>query len=370
MDLKNPTKNDIEKLLASLKNAIDYWVCTMSPEGQRLNTSNQASSTTTRIQESHLSLPLEELIKLTSLVHARATKLGIVFKPPIIEENYHACYVELNEGVRNLILLVSLSKQLTVEEQKYSKLLVRDLLRSIKVLLTSYSGLLGELEQTLGVGGDNTSDESYRLVSVGKIWEACGGIQDNVHQGSSGLLKRRLKQTNQLIADALNEYEDWLANPVVENFDEGFGEVEDDEDDEEQDTEAEGKSPSETPGLESDAEVEVDSDLVALGKQWGSKIKMVRLLVSSLDKSIPSSKYTISFSKSIDLLDARMPKLSEAVDDVVASVIYDQDLDGAKEAGKTLIDGAMEVASLVKKMNMHSQTRIRWIDTWTKKFIE
>ncbi|QPG76352.1 hypothetical protein FOA43_003740 [Brettanomyces nanus] len=350
-ELLKPTKSDIKQLIGSSKDALTFWVETIILEKSSKAGTTSSAPAVSEIQTARLDSPLEELVKLASLVHARVTKLGIVFKPLIPEENYHACYKELDEGMHSMILLVSVSKQLQQEEQKYSFVFVEELLNCIKIVLTGYMGCLNELENAIDA---ENQGQSQRLVSVGKVWEACSDLQRQVQQGSSGLLKAKLKQTNQLINDASKEYNDWIANPTAEDQD--FNDF------------ANFDDLHNSKSLHN--ETEVDTTLIEFAKRWNGKIKMIKLLIMTLNKSIPDAKYNIKFSKTIDLLNSKSFKLSEKVDDLVASVIYDQDVEEAKSAGKELIEEATQAALLVRTMNEGNSTRTRWLDTWSKKFVE
>lgn len=343
------SKKQITELLDSSVAAVEKWIGVLAPgrAGQKL-TGILSSS----VEASHVDNPLDEFPKFMGLVHSHATKLGLVFKAPIDEENYHACWKELKQSMSVLVLLMSLTKQLRSQQSKYSQMLTVELCDGIKTLLVSVRSLLLDLRAELCESTDShCAVKSGRLVSVGRVWESCQTVEKTVENGSSGLLKQRIKQSNRIVTDALKEYESWLANPgKSDDFDWDDGSDNSNEDTEESH--------------------EVDPKLVDFAQVWDKKMKMVRLLMGSLGKSIPSSRYTVKFSKAIDLLNEKRLKVGERTDDLVASVIYDEDLEEAREAAKELRTEATDVAEIVKKMNAGNSMRIKWMETWELKFSE
>lgn len=352
------TKVQLKELINASKEALSYWVGSFSNDRNiTMKSSNKV------IKSSAVGNPLEESTKLAKLIHAYVTKLGIVFRPPILDSTYNACYKELDIVLKTLILFVSLTKQISNESELYSKLLTTAILSQCISILEGYFGLISELDLILDYNEIN-DDESKRLVSVGKIWESCDSLCELCKLGSSGLLKTKLKQTNYLIGDALEEYKEWIENPKSRLQDNPFEldlEINDD------DTLAslkQGKTDNEGD------EAEIDSEILKFSENWTMKLSLIKLLISSLDKSIPNSKYTIKFSTGVDLLNEKILKLSEYIDDLVASVIYDEDLDVANKVAILLVEEANKIVEIVKKLNNNDEKKCRWLATWKTKFSE
>jgi len=343
------SKKAIEDLLNSTKSALALWIQVIESSDNK----KPGSQVSTEIEASKLEKPLEDLTKITTLIHAHGTKLGIVFKAPIPEENYHACFKELESCVRTIMNFMSLFKQLVNEENKYSHTLVDELTRAARSLLSAVYELFVEMDKELR--STEASNRKERLISVGKIWQACKNIDNDLGEGPSGIIRKRLKDTNRLIKDGDKEYEDWLENPSTESYDDdlddAFG------------TEGENEGTKET-------ENEVDKELLAFAQKRAAKIRMIRLLIVSLNKSIPSSRYNVKFARSIDLLDTERVSLAAKVDDFVAAVVYDQDMNEASKASELLQQQALKIAKLVSKLNEGNKLRTGWLETWQKKFTE
>ena len=345
------SKGAIGELISSTKNAIALWIQVIDCNGKK-----KQSQLSTQIKASKLEKPLDDLTKITTLMHAHGTKLGIVFKAPIPEENYHACFKELEGCVKTLMLFMSLFKQLVNEENKYSHLFIDELTKAARSLLSAVQDLLAEMEKELN--NTESTNRKERLISVGKIWQACKNIDDDLGEGPSGIIKKRLKETNRLIKDADQEYEEWLENPSTENYDndldDAFG-IESEKGDAEQNEQGDNV---------------VEEGFLKYAKGKAAKLRMIRLLIVSLNKSIPSSRYNVRYARSIDLLDSERVRLAAIVDDFVAAVVYDQDMEEAVKAGELLQKQALKIAKLVSKLNEGNKLRTGWLETWQRKFTE
>ncbi|GMF07905.1 unnamed protein product [Ambrosiozyma monospora] len=142
------TKEDVLQLLSSSREATKYWTEALpTPSTSKSKTivpsEEQLSN---QIKAAKLENPLEELVKLMKLIHAHATKLGLVFKPPIASTSFNACYQELETTSKTIILLVSLVRQLLDEVKIYSRLFVGEITSQVKLLLSNFAGLTLELE--------------------------------------------------------------------------------------------------------------------------------------------------------------------------------------------------------------------------------
>lgn len=317
------------------------------------------SSVEDQLQSSKVLNPLDEIPKLSKLINAQVTKIGLVFKPVIAETTYKACWTELDSLVKYLVLLISLLNQLRKEINLYSSIFINELTQDTLSIIESSIALINELSRQIDIEEvENTDSSDYRLIGVGIVWESCDRLLKTFKNGSSGVLRLKLKQTNKLIVDALDELNEWLENPLVGgDFDEddifGLNKENDNEDD-----------------GESEAEEKADDEVIEYGKTWSTKIQLVKLLISLLDKSIPASKYTVKFSKSLDLFNEKRLKLNEFVDDLVACVVYDNDIEGAQNASKELTKEINLVVDLVRKINNDDEKRCKWLDSWKAKYQE
>ncbi|KAG7732692.1 hypothetical protein KL948_002122 [Ogataea haglerorum] len=327
------SKEDVKQLLQSLDDAIATWKPLLNLELREKPS----------LKSSQVSHPLEELSKLGQLIHAHTTKVGIVYRPPISPENFHACFVEVESVTRSLVMLVSLCSQLIAEKKEYSALYIQRVLDEVHTLLGTFSVLSNELSGLLDAQ-DNDAD-STRLVSVGKIWEICDNLSSLVRLGASGVLRAKFKESASLLADGLEEYEEWLESPSADNGD--FFEESDHED------EAEQK--------------EVDSDLISFGSRWVQKLKLIKLLFTSMDKNIGKTQHTEKLSSELDRMNSERLEIGLLVDEFISAIIYDMDQTAAQEYASQLTKACLSLTEVVSRLE---PKKVKWFDTWKTKFQE
>lgn len=336
-------------------------------------TSNPISIPTS-IQIANVSNPIDEIPKLSSLISAHTTKIGLVFKPPIAKTTYNACKTEVDSLVKYAILLISLLYQIQKDRDIYSKLFANELSYDGLSILEVCIILLNNLIELIDIEDENSNENkdedeksnketNQRLASVGLIWDSCEKLTKSCKNGSNGILRSKLKQTNKLVIDALDELKEWLENPIVGNGfdfdgDDIFG-LNDNSDE---------KIKEEEEKLSDDEKA--DEEVILFGKVWSTKIQLIKLLISLLDKSIPTSKYNSKFSKGLDLLNETCLKINEYVDDLVACTVYDADIEGGEKAGKLLNNQTNQILELVRKINNDDEKKCKWLDSWKHKYQE
>lgn len=348
-------KNHLSKVGESLSQ-----LCTTFQESITSN-----SITTNSIQTANVTQPLDEVPKLSSLLSAHATKLGLVFKPPIATTTYTACQTEVDSLLKYAALLLSLLTQIQLEKKKYSTLFANELsYDGIAVTEACFSLIIG-LKELVDVDEKGISDKptDQRLVGVGFIWEACEKLTKTCKSGSSGTLRSKLKETNRLVVDALNELNEWLENPVAGG---GFDFDDDDILGLHNDSEITGKEKNGS----TEEEEEADEEVITFGKSWSTRIQLIKLLISLLDKSIPTSKYNEKFSKGLDNFNEKRLKINELVDDVVACTVYDGDIEGGESAAQSLVKEVNQIVDLTRKINNNDEKKCKWLDSWKTKFQE
>lgn len=327
-------------------------------EGKQVVTYYLESVLNLSLDSSTVQEPQQELLKVSTLIHSHVTKIGIVFKPVIKETTYNACSEEITTLIKTVSLLASLMRQFQKSEDKYSKLYVFELLQQFKMLAQCINALLGELIHVLDLTDDNESGE--RLVDVGRIWECCDVMKQLSSSGSSGVLNSKLVESNKLVIDGIDELEEWIKNPHMEEendpFD--FSDVEDD-----------AATLDKSDDQQSD-KLEVDLNLIEFSKKWLMKIRLIKLLMSTLNKSIPGPTISTKFGTTIDLLNERRLKLNEYIDELIGSIIWDSDLDAANDATTELIKCVNSVIQLVSKLNDNNENKTKWLLTWKSKFLE
>lgn len=361
---KNPIrKTEMEKTKEELK----AHIAAVAENLEQIHSTVQSEITTgikSALQASTISQPLDELPKLTSLINAHATKLGLIFKPTIAESTYKSCWSEIDSFLKYNAYLISLLNQIKEERSIMSEVFTNELLQQGLLTLESSIVLVNELNKLVDEEKeehDNTSSDQ-RLIGVGVVWESCETLSKTSKSGSSGVLRLKLKQTNKLVLDALDELKEWLENPTAGggfdfDADDIFGLNDSPKTEDQQVTE------------ESDAEP-VDDEVLQYGVVWSTKIQLVKLLISLLDKSIPASKYNTKFAKGLDVLNSTRLKINEFVDDLVACIVYDNDIEGAKAASKSLTKEINQVVEVVRKLNNDDEKKCKWLDSWKVKYEE
>jgi hypothetical protein len=348
------------------------------------------SSIENTLKTSKVAKPLDEVPKLASLISAHATKLGLVFKPPIAQSTYKSCWNEIDSLVKYSILLISLLNQIKQESEQLSLIFVNELITDGLSIVESSIILINELNKLVDIqeedeegkeeqgkeqGRVKPRSSDQRLIGVGVVWESSESAIKTCKSGSSGVLRSKLKQTNKLVIDALKELQEWLENPIIgggfdfEEDDDIFG-LSFDEDDKTLKNKKLSENGNEEEEDDDDEDQKADDEVIKYGEIWSTKIQLIKLLISLLDKSIPPSKYNVKYSKGLDLLNEKRLKVNEYVDDLVASIVYDSDVESAKNASAELTKEINQIVELVRKLNNDDQKRCKWLDSWKAKYQE
>ncbi|CDK27377.1 unnamed protein product [Kuraishia capsulata CBS 1993] len=319
-----------------------------------------------RARASTVNNALEELGKISKLIRAQTTKLGIVFKPPIKDDTVSTATQTLRETIRYVILLVSLAYQLYVESASYSVIFAKELKDKIVHVITDFRDLVNGLDDLVdqygivAVNADEVDDQSSRLVSVGKVWDGCDAVISTLEGGSHGVLVSRIKETIDIMTDAISELGEWLESPekLSDPFDISSFNSDDDND------------------SHNEPETEIPEDTIAFGHQCLQKSKLVKLLIFSLQKSVPAAKSTSSldekkkYASQIDGLFESQRRIGEIIDDLACAIMVEQDPEEAETILKRLAAETSEILKLVKDLNHSDEKKINWANTWEAKYYE
>lgn len=321
---------DVEKLLESFQEGLVFSVKNLSE--------------CTAINSSKVELPTEELSKLCKLIRAHSTRIGLIYKQPLA---CNPAFDTLSELSRSCILLVSLVSQFHSQKAEFSHLFVGEIVTSVKLLLESCQELCGELAGIVEAENNAEGDMEGKLRCVGKIWEHCDGVSKLAQEGKVALLKSKIQEITSMVADAVEEFEEWCNNPV-ELGDDPFD-----------------FNPSDSESAD-ESDGEVPPEVVDFGTLWVQKIKLIKVLLNSFIKSIPES----AKGADIDSLENSYKKLAEIVDDLTVCVMMDGDLQGAKRFGSILNRECDGIILLVRGLNKGDTKKIRWLDAWSAKYDE
>ncbi|CEP63328.1 uncharacterized protein LALA0_S07e07624g [Lachancea lanzarotensis] len=309
--------------------------------------------------------PITELKKLSQILKAHATKIGIILHPDKFYNNLDAVFKEIQSLANSIFFLISLIPLFYQEE--YPEYFTSLLDANVLSLLNGVGGLCEELNQLLSAPSDqqnaSASDDSAsaRLVPIGKIWAVCDQTLELSDMGELGLLNKKIKVSSKLVSDTLTELEEWLAEPRIET-DDPFG-LESDSEEEEQ-------------GEEEDTETqEVPPKMIQFVQEWQTKLKMIRLLLQSFSKSIASNDYKNKkpTSLQLDRLNALHGRIVAEVDELISSTFMGgQDFDSQDEEITQLagqVDLAVrEMVKIIKDVNKNDEKKGKWIQVWDNKY--
>lgn len=340
-----------QKVLQPFKEALSYWLAL-------LNNPKELSS---QVPAAQVEDPLREIIKLTKLIKAVTTKVGIVFAPQNILKPSDAAHDTVAELSRTFVFLTSALSQLSPE--KVSSLFHTEIAAKSKDLIDTASKFADELDQIL-----NTKDEKSgeyldepdtvnpRLISVGKVWLLCDSIGDFIEKGSLKYLQLKTTLNISLIEDGLDEFEEWIKNPQDFDDEDPFG-LEDDFSDEE--------APSESKN-ESDDEAG-NEDIVKFGELWLKQLKLVKLLFLSINKSLPS----VASGSVIDEIYTTENAISRSVDKLIVELMMNKELnDEVKDLDKDIGKACGNIINILRNVNKTSESKVKWCVSWESKYKE
>ncbi|KAH3671203.1 hypothetical protein WICMUC_004720 [Wickerhamomyces mucosus] len=291
----------------------------------------------------------DETIKILKLIYAHTTKIGIAFRPPVA---VNAAYSQVKEVSQFFLLLIS-TMSLYEQDSSYSNFYTTELIEQVRKLVSTYISFLAELQKLEfdEKKGENEETVDSRLVSIGIIWDQCTTTEVLVTEGNLGLLKKNIKQSIKIIEDALDEFGEWLEDP--QKYDEadpfGLGDV-----------------ASEDEGSQKEEE-EVDPSLVLLGKRWKEKLKLVKLLLSSLIKSLPDNEERIE-GKDLDIFDKEQKYLIEQVDELVAGFFLNLSLYEVEKIARIIEKQSGHLIDLVTNLNENDEKKVKWLNIWMERF--
>lgn len=343
------------KVLKPFKEALEFWSVQLEKPDE-LNTAVPAAT---------LEDPLKELIKLSALIRAQTTKVGIIYAPSTIRKQTEAAHDTVAELSKTFVFYVSALAQLS--PVKVSKLFLDEVVTISKDLIGSASEFADELIlilESLDGQNDDKNEEAApesvnsRLLSVGKLWLLCDKIKDFIEKGNLKFLQLKTALNITLIEDGLEEFEEWIHNPQDLDDDDFFG-LDDDFSDSEAPTNV---ADQENPHEEADNE-----ELVKFCEQWLKQLKLVKLLFLSINKSLPS----MTAGSDIDEIYQTENKIARHVDLLVVELMMNRELNDEV----TRLDGELEkecfkIIRILRSVNKSNEAKVKWCLSWEVKYKE
>lgn len=337
-------KPNLKDLLESYKEALELFSASLS----------SSPETPQKLQAANVKKPLDELVKLTKLVKANTTKVGIIFKPENLAKDEGPALSTLSKLSESVVLMISVVAQL--DPRAISHLFYRAIVDHVKLLVDGNKKLVRELIEESKENEQNTSGESDvdsvngRLLSVGLIWSYCDSTVSLLEAGNLSLLTSKVKESILLIDDGFEEFVEWAENPDQFEMDDPFG-FSDDEEDEE------APAGSDAESVDGDSK-----EIVAkFAKTWIKKIELIKLLLASLKKSLPAS----TTGESIDSIYSHESRLVSLIDKLVVDLMMDLVVDEViEEYAEEISEVSLKISALVRKLHKDNEKKVKWYETW------
>lgn len=350
-------RSDLNKLILSFKEALQYWQTCL----------DGSNSSLSEVKAAEVTNPLEELDKLAKLIKAHTTKVGIIFKPETLVKGTDAAFSTLQKLSESLVLIISLISQL--ENKIISTMFYKEILNSVRLLIESNIQFADELvtvevnsgEEPQEVPESNDEDEiDGRLVSVGKIWSNCDTLSKLIKDGELGVLSKKIKQSIISIEDGLDEFEEWAENPDDFDMDDDPFGFSDDESDE-------AEVPPTNGTAEENGNKEEKEKLIKFAQLWLSKIKLIKLLLTSVTRSLPSLTSGDVINNIYEVQRLLVNKIDTLIVDLMLS----------KEIAEEIVMNSKEITKMcntlikiVKDVNKSNENKVKWCVAWDSKFKE
>ena len=288
--------------------------------------------------------PLHALRDAAKLLHAHATKIGLLlindpFTPSAIQKEFIACEGQCIPGMLGAVEVCHPALW-TITVAKEARLRVEAAVGALGLLLLDV--------KSKAEGGSAKIDPNKRkektLVSTGQVWQACDAIIALDQQGIAGVVTKKAQEYREMLKDAIEELKEWGEDE--DDQDEGFVGSDDDGDN---DSMEDMFSGSRLPAHR--------KDLKELLEQALKKLKLVDMLFQALLKrrlktiliseQLHDTKRKESISRLGDLV-GRLQDISESVDEF-ANSLYELNAESAQSQLDRVLENATQTASLMDK---------------------
>lgn len=340
----------VDEILGATADALQFWNLKLESAAEFKNA----------VPPALVTQPLAELVKLASLIRAHSTKVGIIYEPSKLRTQTDAASSTVSEFSKSMVAYISVLSQL--DPAQVSNLFYGEILSKSRHLVgasVSFFEELKKLKATADLEGLASSEESepatdHRLLSVGKLWNVCDDIASLINLGNLKFLQQKTKVQLSLIEDGLDEFEEWAENPEEMDDEDPFG-LESLDDDE---------PPSSEPEVLSPADLE---NLSKFSKHLLQKFKLVKLLLLSINKSLPS----ITAGSDIDEVYRSQSAIVRESDSLIVELMMNCKVSAAVYDHSNAMDRAcFRIASVLRKSNKGADSKIKWLGSWELKFHE
>ena len=216
------------------------------------------------------------------------TSLGIISCPDKLGKNEAAFKKQVVDLMNVMFYLLSLVP--LFHDASFADYFTTKFDNEVISLILSVHKLSDELIEIIELGSGSESNDyetkedapaDERLISIGMIWSQCDNLHILSSQGNMGLLSEHISSSIKLLQDSIEEINEWLQDPVISADPFGINDSYSDE----------GNEP------DNYDEEEAPESMINFVQTLLQKSKLLKLLLSSLSKSIDIKKDTASTSE-------------------------------------------------------------------------
>lgn len=329
------SKADLAKFFATFTEALGYWG-KLAPEFADISPAN-------------VDKPLDELVKLSKLIKAHTTKVGIVYNPDNLKsDDFNAQYTTSEQLMQTASMLVTVLAQLALSNTVL-KFFANDTIYLASQLFLALQILINECRSIVD---DRTSGEvQLRLVSVGKVWKICDELVTLVLGGELVLLSTKISQSLLMIDDGFEDFKEWAEDPQSVEFDDMFDDFGSDESDEEE--------AAPVPIMDAAKQ----DEMRVYAKRWAKKLELVRLLISSFKKLVPKATKAITINEIYQIQHHLVGAIDKFISDLMLEGLIDDELTKYTDSVSEDCHQLVKIA-----ISIHNEKKAKWYTTWKVKY--
>lgn len=201
---------------------------------------------------------VQAIVDVALLSKAHTTKVGIAFKPPV---SVAAASKTLADSSALIPALVGAFVAINDNKEKAEKvgiLILEQVKDQVLDFLSAHKGLCVDLislaEKPTDEVVKSESEDSGRLVSVGRVWKACDDLAEITKLRSSKILALKVEQFAEMVQDALLDLDEFIENGNDDGDDDFILDFGSDEEDDEilEKLQKAGRSKKSEPKVEDD----------------------------------------------------------------------------------------------------------------------
>jgi hypothetical protein len=283
--------------------------------------------------------PLPAIAILAGLVHSHTVRTALTCGPTVSSPSATlGCVKDLHEPILPLVT----EYQNLVVAQEYPQFFVDKTRQEIVRLLDAFGPFVGEVAEI--ACGDASVESRERLQYSGMMMDSTKRIQQFCKDGPLTILHIKLKETQEMSNDALEELQTIL-NPETNAADDGWSD-------------------------DPTAPAEYTASQKSLAKRVERKLHLIHLLYKATSKRrMTNVTYSPDMRSGIDVVYDLLTTLSVDVDNLVSGISDQEDPMGLELTVVQVHDAARKLAAAVRTpFNGISDSREVWFDSWLTKF--